>query len=93
MYQSKPTGEIGKAMQFKQAGIEKSQRSTQDSIRVSGSATDATLMVAAMIPYMVGLDGKNLPDEKIREKWEEWRKYFFEQRDINETFKKLSEPF
>lgn len=89
-YAQKPTGDIGKAMTYKQEGIEKAQRSTQDSIRVSGSATDATLIIAALIPYwekngeLTGLD--------IQAKWEYWRRYFFEKRDINNTFKELTDP-
>jgi len=96
-YQSKPTGEIGKAMEYKQAGIEKSQRSTQDSIRVSGSATDATLMVTTFYTKIKELaegphDNESM-EKILKEKWEMWRKYFFAERDINETFKKYSQPF
>jgi hypothetical protein len=89
-YTKKPSGDIGKAMTYKQEGIEKAQRSTQDSIRVSGSATDATLMVVALMQFS---KDDNWTRDTIKDEWEHWRKYFFEKRNIEETFKELTQPF
>jgi hypothetical protein len=104
-YASKPTGDIGKAMTYKQEGIEKAQRSTQDSIRVSGSATDATAVVVGLIAAgKIGMllkkhcketeeKGYDAYEKTLTKEWLKWRKFFFDQRGINETFKQLTVPF
>jgi hypothetical protein len=104
-YASKPTGDIGKAMTYKQEGIEKAQRSTQDSIRVSASASDATAIVVGLISAgKLGMllkehckeaeeKGYKAYENTITKEWLKWRKFSFEQRDINNTFKNLTKPF
>lgn len=91
-YQKKFVSNAAEGLERKQEYIEKSQRSTQDSIRVSGSATDATLIVAALIPLWIAKD-VDITAQRIEDEWESWREYFFKKRDINETFKELSQPF
>ena len=82
-YVKTPPADFKRTMDYKREGIEKAQRSTQDSIRVSGSATDATAMVVAMMQFS---KDDNWTRETIKDEWEHWRKYFFEKRDINQTF-------
>jgi hypothetical protein len=89
MYAAQPPKEFKTTMDYKGQQIEKAQRSTQESIRVSGSATDATLIVAALISKM-----KVEPDtDDIEALWQYWRKYFFKERDIEETYKSLTQHF
>ena len=90
MYAAQPDKEFKKVMDYKQSNIEKSQRSTQESIRVSGSATDATLVLVAM---MQTRDEAKWDTTKMKTVWEFWREYFFKQRDIDETYKSLTDPF
>ena len=87
-YTKKPANQYESYQEKVSANVASAQRSTQDSIRVSGSATDATLIIVALLAR-----DQDWSDEYIKEKWEAWRKFFFEQRDINETFKNLTQPF
>lgn len=92
-------------MDYKREGIEKAQRSTQDSIRVSASASDATAVVVGLITAgklgmllkehckKTDMKGYKAHENAISKEWLKWRKFSFEQRDINQTFKELSEPF
>ena len=88
-YDKFPPADFKRTMDYKQSNIEKAQRSTQESIRVSGSATDATLIVAALIGSR---SYEAFSEEDLMTKWEMWREYFFLQRDIDETYKSLTDP-
>jgi hypothetical protein len=101
-FATQPKKEYREVMDYKQKNIRESQRSTQESIRVSGSATDATLIVTTLYPELAnyvqlgegtGKVNQQTKEEVIKEKWEHWREYFFKQRDIEETYKSLTEPF
>jgi hypothetical protein len=104
-YTPQPPKDFKVTMDYKQSNIEKSQRSTQESIRVSGSATDATLIVTGLITAgKIGLllkkhctEAETTEYDKYEKalitEWLKWRKYFFKQRDIEETYKNLTQPF
>lgn len=96
LFTPQPPKEYKTTMDYKGRQIEKAQRSTQESIRVSGSATDATLVLTTFYKNEGWQPINKKEEEKmedfLKEKWEMWRKYFFEQRDIDETYKSLTDP-
>jgi hypothetical protein len=86
-YEKTPSAEIKRTMDYKREGIEKAQRSTQDSIRVSSSLTNAVNIATARDKF------KTMTDKEIEEEIVKWRKWLFDKLSIEGTFKELTEPF
>lgn len=69
------SGAITKAMEKKEASIERFQASKEDSIRMSSTARMATDMTVSR------MQGKSASIEEYQLEWNMWRKYFLEQWD------------
>jgi hypothetical protein len=78
---------INKTMEKKQTFIEKSQRSTQESIRVSSSLSNAVLIATSRDCF------KNMTDGEIEAEITKWRAWLFDRLSIEETYKELTKPF
>jgi len=62
-----------KAMERKEESIKGFQDNKENSIKMAGSARDATLIVTTFYPELANESNK---EEKIRAKWLEWKEYF-----------------
>ena len=85
-----PTGQTGgfkgnmvATMAKKQEGIEKSQSRKEDSIQISSTARDATILTTAE------LNGKT--EQEIKDIWTKWRKWLLNNWDVDE--RELKAPF
>lgn len=62
-----------KAMERKEESIKGFQDNKEMSIKMAGSARDATLIVTAFYPELANESNK---EDKIKAKWLEWKEYF-----------------
>jgi hypothetical protein len=92
-YEPQPPKDFKTTMDYKQKSIREAQRSTQESIRVSGSATDATLLTCARMQSDWDNGEKKWSRDEVYNEWKFWREKMFKERDIEETYKNLTEPF
>jgi len=76
---NRPAGGAVKAAEITSQSVEKSSQAKTEGFKSNGSATDATSIVTTFYPEFANyLTGK---EEAIKEKWEYWRKYFYDKRD------------
>lgn len=76
---NRPAGGAVKAAEITSQSVEKSSQAKAEGFKSNGSASDATLIVTTFYPeFNSYLTGK---EEAIKEKWEYWRKYFYDKRD------------
>ena len=68
--------QVEQAMQRKEASIDRFQTSKEENIKLSSSARDATLIVTTFYPELSKMEDVDLKDVAIKNKWQEWRKYF-----------------
>ncbi len=77
------TSEAKKIVDYKDAKIGKRQDTKTESIFISGSARDATLIVttffAKSLSTNLGAGKKFVDEEGLRKKWQEWQKFFYDQ--------------
>src|SRR3990167_9429810 len=64
---------MNEAMAKKETSISKFQANKEESIRLSSSARDATLIVTTFYPELATNESK---EEIIKRVWNEWRNYF-----------------
>jgi len=70
---------------FRQEGIEKNMGRKENSIVLSGTMRDATMIVTSFY--------KDLPDNEIKEKWLAWRKWLIENAGDPKNVAETTEPF
>lgn len=80
------TQQIEQAQVRKEQSINRTLDRKEESIVLTSSARDATLMITTIINH-----NKNINEDYLKQKWEEWRQYFINQytKDITD----LTQPF
>ena len=68
------TGEIAKAMDRKEASIERHTEAKEDAMSRQGSVSDAVAIVSAQMKW------QEMSSEYIREEFEKWRAFFYKKR-------------
>jgi len=76
---------ITKAQNIKREDIKDAQERKNDSIMISSTARDATLMVTHFL-------APNTPEDVVKDKWKEWREFLIKQWD-KPNDSTYSEPF
>lgn len=76
---------IAKAMERKEAGIEKFQGNKEEGIKISSTARDATLILTAFYPELAQLQGEEKHDT-IFHKWAELRNELLAKFDVKQPF-------
>lgn len=73
------TQQVEKMMDKKAGFIKEAAKEREDSIKMAGSARDATLIITTFYPELA-----DNPDKEtiIKEKWTEWRKWLKESSDV-----------
>ena len=77
-----PKKETSDFLQRKNDFIKSTQQAKEESIRLSSSARDATLIVTTFYPELAHIDDEVEKKRLIIEQWKYWKQFFYDQLNV-----------